>query len=158
MEFEDKANVVASVWGVEFFQFLAALAVLPWSICKKRSNSFYFSKSTKAKQLARQGIEQILFPKQTRRPLPLLLSPSLFYGSDCWVAAVQGLVLFMLLLTVLNIEVLLLVFKELVVVVLLLKVLPTVMLEFKELILVVMLFNLDLLTVFLGSMCCCSRY
>ena len=32
MELEDKAKVVASVWGEEFVQFLAALAVLPWSI------------------------------------------------------------------------------------------------------------------------------
>ena len=33
-----------------------------------------------AKQLARQGIEQILPPKQTRRPLPCLLIPSFFYA------------------------------------------------------------------------------
>ena len=34
MELEDKAKVVASVWGggAEFGKFLAALAVLPWSI------------------------------------------------------------------------------------------------------------------------------
>ena len=32
IELEDKAKVVASVWGAEFVQFLAALAVLPWSI------------------------------------------------------------------------------------------------------------------------------
>ena len=32
IELEDKAKVVASVWGTEFVQFLAALAVLPWSI------------------------------------------------------------------------------------------------------------------------------
>ena len=38
------------------------------------------SKSTEAKQLSRQGIEQNLPPKQTRRPLPWLLSPSFFYG------------------------------------------------------------------------------
>ena len=29
MELEDKAKVVASVWGAEFIQFLAALAILP---------------------------------------------------------------------------------------------------------------------------------
>ena len=34
---KDKAKVVASVWGAEFVQFLAALAVL--SIWKKRFNS-----------------------------------------------------------------------------------------------------------------------
>ena len=39
-----------------------------------------FSKSTESKQLARQGIEQILSPKQTRRPLPCLLILSSFYG------------------------------------------------------------------------------
>ena len=58
IELEDKATVVASVWGTEFAQFLAALAVLSGSFWKKRSNSSYFSKSTEAKQLARQGIEQ----------------------------------------------------------------------------------------------------
>ena len=36
MELEDKAKVVTSVWGSEFVQFLAAPAVLPWSIRKKR--------------------------------------------------------------------------------------------------------------------------
>ena len=61
--------------GLELFNSL------PWSIWKKRSNSFYISKSTEAKQLARQGIEQILSPKQTRRPLPCLLILSFFY--DC---------------------------------------------------------------------------
>ena len=81
MEREDKAKVVTSDWGAEFVQFLAALAVLSRSIWKKRSNSTYSSKKTQAKQLARQGIEQILPPKQTRRPLPCLLSPSFFYGS-----------------------------------------------------------------------------
>ena len=39
MEFEDMAKVVASVWGAEFVQFLAALAILPSSFWKKRLNS-----------------------------------------------------------------------------------------------------------------------
>ena len=39
MEREAKAKVVASVWGAEFSQFLAALAVLPRLIWKKRLNS-----------------------------------------------------------------------------------------------------------------------
>ena len=39
MEREEKAKVVASVWGAEFVQFLAALVVLPRSIWKKRLNS-----------------------------------------------------------------------------------------------------------------------
>ena len=82
MELEDKAKVVASAClGAEFVQFLATLAVLPWPIWKKRTNSSYFSKATEAKQLARQGIEQTLSPKQTRRPLPCLLILSFFYGS-----------------------------------------------------------------------------
>ena len=32
MEKEGKAKVVTSVWGAKFVQFIAALAVLPWSI------------------------------------------------------------------------------------------------------------------------------
>ena len=31
---EEKAKIVASVWGAEFIQFLAALAVLPRTILK----------------------------------------------------------------------------------------------------------------------------
>ena len=38
IELDDKAKVVASVWGANFVHFLAALAVLPWSIWKKRLN------------------------------------------------------------------------------------------------------------------------
>ena len=49
----DKAKVVASVWRAEFVQFLAALAVLPQSIRKKRFNSSVSFKSTEAKQLTR---------------------------------------------------------------------------------------------------------
>ena len=50
MEREAKAKVLASVWeGAEFIQFLAALAVLPRSIWKKRLNSSYFSKPAEAK-------------------------------------------------------------------------------------------------------------
>ena len=65
MELEDKAKVNASVWGATFVQFLAALAVLPPSIRKNRMNSTFSFKKTKAKQLAQQGIEQILPPKRT---------------------------------------------------------------------------------------------
>ena len=36
---EEKVKVVASVWGKEFIQFLAALAFLPWTILKNRINS-----------------------------------------------------------------------------------------------------------------------
>ena len=38
MEGEAKAKVVASVWGAEFVQLLAALGVLPRSIWKNRMN------------------------------------------------------------------------------------------------------------------------
>ena len=44
-------------------------------------DSIVSSKSTEAKQLARQGMEQNLPPKQTRPPLPLLLSPILLLWS-----------------------------------------------------------------------------
>ena len=54
---KDKAKVVASVWGEEFIQFLAALAILPRAIMnnrmsctrmivKRRMNSSYSSKSS----------------------------------------------------------------------------------------------------------------
>ena len=36
---EEKAKVVASVWGKEFIQFLAALAILPRTILKNRMKS-----------------------------------------------------------------------------------------------------------------------
>ena len=39
-------------------------------------------KLTKTKQLARQGFEQILLPKQMQWPLPLLLFPFFFYASS----------------------------------------------------------------------------
>ena len=44
METEAKAKVVSSVWGAAFIKFLAALAVLPRSIWKKRLNSSYYFK------------------------------------------------------------------------------------------------------------------
>ena len=51
-------------------------------IWKKRMNSCYSSKSSWAKQVARQDIELILPPKQQRRPLPFLLYKSFFYMPD----------------------------------------------------------------------------
>ena len=39
IETKGKAKVVVSVWGAEIVQFLAALAILPRSISKKRLNS-----------------------------------------------------------------------------------------------------------------------
>ena len=42
MEKEAKPKVVVSVWGAEFVQFLAAPAVLPRSIWKKRINATFF--------------------------------------------------------------------------------------------------------------------
>ena len=38
---EEKAKVVAAVWGAECIQFLAALAILHQDGTKKRMNSFY---------------------------------------------------------------------------------------------------------------------
>ena len=67
---EEKANVVAAVWGTECtgIQFLAALDVLPRTILKSRINSSFFLeiilvqfilnfKLSSTEQLARQGIE-----------------------------------------------------------------------------------------------------
>ena len=56
METEEKAKVVASVWRAKFIEFLAALAVLHSVNLETRLNLSYSSKSTKAKQLARQEI------------------------------------------------------------------------------------------------------
>ena len=83
IELEEKAKVVviASVWGTEFVQFLAPLDVLPRSIWKNWMNLTFSFKETKAKQLAQEGIEQILSPKQKRRPLPYLLILSFCYGN-----------------------------------------------------------------------------
>ena len=41
MEREAKAKVVSSVWGAEFIQFLAVLAIFPRSIGKNRMNSTF---------------------------------------------------------------------------------------------------------------------
>ena len=66
MEREAKVRVVAPVWGADFVQFPAALAVLPRLILKNRMNSTVFSKPTEAKQLAQQGILKTCPPKQMR--------------------------------------------------------------------------------------------
>ena len=65
---EHKAKVVAAVWGAEFIQFLATLAILPRMILTNSLNSSFYLKSAwlpfillfkspSAKQLARQGNE-----------------------------------------------------------------------------------------------------
>ena len=56
---------------------------------KQRLNSTVSFKSTETKQLARQGIEKILPPKPTRRPLPSLLFPSFFYACESRAQAIQ---------------------------------------------------------------------
>ena len=38
---EEKAKIVAAIWGTEFIQFLAAVAVLHQDDLKKEMNSFY---------------------------------------------------------------------------------------------------------------------
>ena len=45
----EKAKVVAAVWGTEFIQFLAALAILHQDDLKKRMNSSYSSNRPSAK-------------------------------------------------------------------------------------------------------------
>ena len=41
MKTEEKAKIVAAIWGTEFIQFLAAVAVLHQDDLKKEMNSFY---------------------------------------------------------------------------------------------------------------------
>ena len=43
---DEKAKVVAFVWGEEFIKFLAALAILPRTIWKNRMNSSFSFKSS----------------------------------------------------------------------------------------------------------------
>ena len=43
---EEKAKVVAAVWGEECIQFLAALAILPRTISKNRMNASFSFKSS----------------------------------------------------------------------------------------------------------------
>ena len=50
---EDKAKVVAAVWGTECIQFLVGLAFLHQDDMKNRINSSYSSYLPGAKQLAR---------------------------------------------------------------------------------------------------------
>ena len=62
---EEKAKVVAAVWGTELIQFLGTLAILHTDDLKKEMNSSYsvFFISW-PKYLALQGIESILAHKQ----------------------------------------------------------------------------------------------
>ena len=77
MEREAKTKVDASVWGAGFVQFFAALDDLPRSVWNKRLNSSNFSKSTEANSQGGKELNQFCPPKKMRRPLHLLLSPSL---------------------------------------------------------------------------------
>ena len=89
---EEKTKVITSVWGGKnLFNYVHTLAALPRTILKNRMNlsmsfksswcnSSYYSKSSKAKQPARQGIELILTSKEQRRPLHFILSLSFFFG------------------------------------------------------------------------------
>ena len=68
-----------------FVQFLSVLAGLPWSIWKNRMNSTVSSKPTDRGQTASAARNwKKSAPKQTRRPSPLLLSQSFFYGTHWW--------------------------------------------------------------------------
>ena len=64
-EWETKAKVVASVWGVKFIQFLAALSILTRSSWKKRLNSTVSAKSTEVLKGQRPKI----------LPLPVIFNP-----------------------------------------------------------------------------------
>ena len=54
------AKVVAAVWGTELIKFLAALAVLPWSIWKKRLNSSNSGPQTDATTFAFASVSILL--------------------------------------------------------------------------------------------------
>ena len=66
---EEKAKVLAAVWGEEFIQFLAALAVLSGMILNNRMNSSFSFKSSWCNS-----------SYEKRRPLTFLLAVSLFYA------------------------------------------------------------------------------
>ena len=71
------AKAVTSVWGEEFFQFLAALTILPRTILKNRMNSSFSFKSSWCNWINSS-------PKLQRRHLPFLLSLSFFYATLRW--------------------------------------------------------------------------
>ena len=81
---EEKTNIVAASWGVRIASFSCHFSyfelgrveetadfppIIQLVLVQKR----LFLNCPGAKQLARQGIEAILFPKKQRRPLPSLL-------------------------------------------------------------------------------------
>ena len=71
---EAVAKVVASIAVAKFVQFLAALGVLPRSLWNKWLNSPLSFRSTDAKQLARQEIEQNFAPSNRRDDLCICFS------------------------------------------------------------------------------------
>ena len=87
---EENEKVVAASWGTKLLKFLATLAILHQNninnrlICTTHQDEFRGCKSASsstrpsAKQLAGQGLEYILSPKQQRRLLPFLLYLSFF--------------------------------------------------------------------------------
>ena len=82
MELEDKEKVVTSIWRGRMCSIacrVSSFASVDLEEKDEFKRCFQFEYSTEAKQLPRQGIEQILPPKQTRPPLPCLLILSFFY-------------------------------------------------------------------------------
>ena len=77
---EEKAKVVTAVWGTEFIQVLATLAILHPNEFKNSMNSSFSSCPPGA---IHPFLHIILSPKEQRRPLPSLLYKSFFYGPDC---------------------------------------------------------------------------
>ena len=74
---EEKAKVVTAVWGTEFIQVLATLAILHPNEFKNSMNSSFSSCPPGA---IHPFLHIILSPKEQRRPLPSLLYKSFFYG------------------------------------------------------------------------------
>ena len=72
---EEKAKVVTAVWGTEFIQVLATLAILHPNEFKNSMNSSFSSCPPGA---IHPFLHIILSPKEQRRPLPSLLYKSFF--------------------------------------------------------------------------------
>ena len=81
MEREAKAKVVASVWGADFVQFPCRASCFASVDLEETVEFILFFQIDRCKiaSAARNLTKSV--PKQMRRPLPLLLSPSFFYGT-----------------------------------------------------------------------------
>ena len=93
IELEDKAKVVASVWGKNLLNSLPPSLfclgrferngrIVSVELTETIEFNRFFQIDLGKTASARQGIEQMLPPKQTRRPLPRPLILSFFYDTN----------------------------------------------------------------------------